>query len=138
MARSAAGIARTAVVEAVSVIAGAIIGTLVAAVFGWLFLSVSFGALAGSASVYVLALVTVAIFAVLYANLPATPAVLGSLGVGILLPTVIARFAFDAAEPLGTLLILNLVFALVALSVYRFVHASGLVRRAADDVADRA
>lgn len=137
MARSAAGIAQRAVVETVSVIAGAIIGTLVAAVFGWLFLSLSFGAIAGSPSVYILALVTVAIFAILYGNLPATPAVLGSLGVGILLPTVIAKFAFDSAQNLTTLLVLNLVFALIALSVYRFVHASGLVRRAADDVADR-
>ncbi len=137
MARSAAGIAQRAVVETVSVIAGAIIGTLVAALFGWLFLSLAFASLAAAPSVYILALVTVAIFAVLYGNLPATPAVLGSLGVGILLPTVIAKFAFDSTETLTTLLIVNLVFALTALSVYRFVHASGLVRRAADDVTDR-
>ena len=137
MARSAAGIAQRAVVETVSVIAGAIIGTLVAALFGWLFLSLAFASLAAAPSVYILALVTVAIFAALYGNLPATPAVLGSLGVGILLPTVIAKFAFDSTETLTTLLVVNLVFALTALSVYRFVHASGLVRRAADDVTDR-
>ena len=137
MARSAAGIARSAVVETVSVIAGAIIGTLVAALFGWLFLSLGFATLAASPSVYILALVTVAIFAVLYGYLPATPAVLGSLAVGILLPTVIAKFAFDSTETLATLLVVNVVFALTALSVYRFVHASGLVRQAASDVADR-
>lgn len=137
MARSAAGIARSAVVETVSVIAGAIIGTLIAAVFGWLFLSLGIATLAASPSVYILALVTVAIFAVLYGNLPATPAVLGSLSVGILLPTVIAKFAFDSAETLTTLLVINLVFAVVALSVYRFVHASGLMRQAAANVADR-
>jgi hypothetical protein len=134
MARSAAGIARSAVVETVSVIAGAIIGTLVAAIFGWLFLSLGFATLAASPSVYILALVTVAIFAGLYGYLPATP---GSLAVGILLPTVIAKFAFDSTETLTTLLVVNVVFALVALSVYRFVHASGLVRQAASDVADR-
>ncbi|WP_294640066.1 hypothetical protein [uncultured Aureimonas sp.] len=137
MARSAAGIARSAVVETVSVIAGAIIGTLVAAIFGWLFLSLGFATLAASPSVYILALVTVAIFAGLYGYLPATPAVLGSLAVGILLPTVIAKFAFDSTETLATLLAVNVVFALTALSVYRFVHASGLVRQAASDVADR-
>ena len=86
---------------------------------------------------YILSLVTVAIFAALYAYLPGTPATLASLAVGILLPTVIAKFAFDSVQTLGTVLLLNLVFALVALSVYRFVHASGLVRRAAADVTDR-
>ena len=65
------------------------------------------------------------------------PATLASLAVGILLPTVIVKFAFDTAIGLGNLLLLSLVFALAALSVYRFVHASGLVRRAAADVADR-
>ncbi|WP_182084098.1 hypothetical protein [Aureimonas sp. ME7] len=137
MARDAAGTARFVVVEAIAVLAGAIIGLLVAAVFGWLFLSVIFGSIAAAPGYYILALVTVLVFAVLYHRLPGTPAALASLAVGILLPTVIARFAFDRVEPLGSLVLLHLVFALVALSVYRFVHASGLVQRAADNVTDR-
>jgi len=137
MARTAAGIARFTLVEAVSVIAGAMVGTLAVAFFGWLFLSIDFASVAAAPAHYVLALVTVAIFAVLYAYLPGTPATLASLAVGILLPTVIAKFAFDSVQTTGTLLALNLVFALAALSVYRFIHASGLVRRAAADVADR-
>ena len=136
MARNAADLARFAVVETISVLAGALIGTLVMAAFGWLFLSLGFATLAAAPGFYILAVVTVAIFALLYAKLPGTPAALASLGVGIVLPTLIVRFAFDRADALGTLLLVHLVFALAALSVYRFVHASGLVRRAAD-AADR-
>ena len=137
MARNAADLARFAVVETISVLAGAIIGTLVMAAFGWLFLSLGFATLAASPLFYGQALVTVALFALLYAKLPGTPATLASLAVGIVLPSIIVRFAADRGDPLGTLLALHLVFALAALSVYRFVHASGLVRRAAHDVADR-
>ncbi|WP_062011996.1 hypothetical protein [Aureimonas sp. AU4] len=126
MAPGAAGIARFTVVEFIAVVAGAIIGLLATALFGWLFVSIGFGTVAASAGYYVLALVTVAIFSGLYAYLPGTPATLASLAVGILLPTLIVRFSFDAPQPLGTLLLLHLVFALVALSVYRFVHAGGL------------
>lgn len=137
MAGGTADKARFAIVEIIAVVAGAVMGTLVMALFGWLFLSLAFATVAAVPGYYILSLVTVALFAALYAYLPGTPATLASLGVGILLPTVIAKFAFDNASGLGSLLLLNLVFALAALSVYRFVHASGLVRRAAADVADR-
>jgi len=131
MDRSAAGLARFTAVELIAVVAGAFIGILATALFGWLFLSILFGTIAASVGYYVLALVTVGAFAVLYAYLPGTPATLASLAVGILLPTLIVRFSFDAPQTLGTLLLLHLVFALVALSVYRFVHAGGLARTGA-------
>lgn len=137
MAGGTADKARFAIVEIIAVVAGAVMGTLVMALFGWLFLSLAFATVAAVPGYYILSLVTVAIFAALYATLPGTPATLASLAVGILLPTVIVKFAFDTAIGLGNLLLLSLVFALAALSVYRFVHASGLVRRAAADVADR-
>ncbi|WP_062210717.1 hypothetical protein [Aureimonas sp. AU12] len=137
MAGGTADKARFAIVEIIAVVAGAVMGTLVMALFGWLFLSLAFATVAAVPGTYILSLVTVAIFAALYAYLPGTPATLASLAVGILLPTVIVKFAFDTAIGLGNLLLLSLVFALAALSVYRFVHASGLVRRAAADVADR-
>lgn len=137
MAGGTADKARFAIVEIIAVVAGAVMGTLVMALFGWLFLSLAFATVAAVPGTYILSLVTVAIFAALYATLPGTPATLASLAVGILLPTVIVKFAFDTAIGLGNLLLLSLVFALAALSVYRFVHASGLVRRAAADVADR-
>ena len=119
------------VLEAISVLAGAVIGTLVAAFVFWLFLDGSFALGAARVGPYILALVTVAIFAVLYHQLPATPAVLASLAAGILLPAVVVRFAADLALGWGSLLFLALVFALVSLSVYRFVHASGRARAVA-------
>lgn len=137
MAGNAADLARFTIVEAIAVLAGAVIGVLVEALFGWLFLSVAFASLAAAPGVYVLALVTVALFAVLYAKLPGTPATLASLAVGILLPFLVLRFGFDRTETTATLLTLTLVFALASLSVYRFVHASGLVRRASADLTDR-
>jgi hypothetical protein len=137
MAGTAADTARFAVVETISVLAGGVIGTLATALFGWLFLSLGFAAIAASPGFHILGIVTVALFALFYAKLPGTPATLLSLAVGVALPVVIVRFAFDRADTFGTLVTLELVFALVALSVYRFVHASGLVRRAAADAADR-
>lgn len=125
------------IVEVIAVLAGAVIGTIVASFVYWLFLDGSFALGAATLGPYVLALVTVAIFAVLYNRLPATPAVLASLAAGILLPAVVVRFAADLALGWGALLFLSLVFALVSLSVYRFVHASGRVRAAARGVTDR-
>lgn len=132
MARTAADTARFAVVEMISVLAGGVIGTLATALFGWLFLSLDFAGIATSPGFYVLGVVTVALFALFYAKLPGTPATLLSLGLGVALPVVIVRFAFDRTDTFATLVVLELAFAIVALSVYRFVHASGLVRRAAD------
>ncbi len=125
------------VLEAIAVLAGAMIGTLVAAFVFWLFLDGSFAVGAAQPGPYVLALVTVVIFAVLYHQLPATPAVLASLAVGIALPALVVRFAADLVLGWGSLLFLALVFALVSLSVYRFVHASGRARAVARGVADR-
>lgn len=124
-------------VEAIAVVAGAIIGTLVAGFFAWLFAGTPFATALFSGRDYVLALVVVVVFAVLYAKLEATPAVLASLAVGILLPTIIDRFAFGSSLSWAMLLFLNLVFALAALSTYRFVHANGAVRDVARQAADR-
>lgn len=125
------------IVEAIAVLAGAVIGTIVASFVYWLFLDGSFAQGAARLGPYVLALVTVALFAVLYNRLPGTPATLASLAVGVLLPAVVARFAADLVLGWGGLLFLALAFALVSLSVYRFVHASGRVRAAARGVAER-
>lgn len=125
------------IVDAIAIVAGAIIGTLVAGFFAWLFAGVPFATAMFSGRDYVLALVVVVLFAVFYAKLETTPAVLASLAVGILLPTVIDRFAFGSTLSWAMLLFLNLVFALAALSTYRFVHANGAVRDAASRAADR-
>lgn len=129
--------AKMVFVETVAVLAGAVIGTLVAGFCIWLFAGVPFMTAMFSPADYVLALVTVILFAVLYAKLDATPAVLASLAIGVLLPTVVDRFAFGSTLSLTSLVIANLVFAVVALSTYRFVHANGAVRDAARRAADR-
>lgn len=129
--------AKTVFVETVAVVAGAVIGTLVAGFCIWLFAGVPFMTAMFSPADYVLALVTVILFAVFYAKLDATPAVLASLAVGVLLPTVVDRFAFGSTLSLTSLVIANLVFAVVALSTYRFVHANGAVRDVARRAADR-
>lgn len=128
---------KSILVETIAVAAGAIIGTLVAGFFAWLFAGVPFSTAMFSGREYVLALVVVVLFAVFYAKLPATPAVLASLGLGILLPTIIDRFAFGSSLSWTMLLFLNLVFAVAALSTYRFVHANGTVRDVARQAADR-
>jgi hypothetical protein len=129
--------AKLVFVETVAVVAGAVIGTLVAGFCVWLFAGVPFLTAMFSPADYVLALVTVVLFAVFYAKLEATPAVLVSLAVGTALPTIVDRFAFGSTLGLTSLVLANLVFAVVALSTYRFVHANGAVRDASRRVADR-
>jgi hypothetical protein len=128
---------RRIVLEIIAVLAGAVIGTLVAGFCAWLFAGVPFVTAMFSARDYVLALVVVAIFAVFYAQMAATPAVLASLALGIALPTIVDRFAFGSTLAFTTLILVNLVFAVAALSAYRFVHANAQARGLAGDVAGR-
>lgn len=124
------------VLEVIAVIAGAIIGVLVAGFLAWLFAAVPFATAMFTMRDYILALVVVAIFAMFYAKLDGTPAVLASLALGIVLPTIVERFAFGSTFSWLTLLLLNLAFAVAALSTYRFVHANGTVREVAGKAAD--
>ena len=129
--------ARHIVLECIAVLAGAIIGTLVAGFLAWLFAGVAFTVAMFSPGDYVLALVTVAIFAVLYAKLDATPAVLTCLAVGTLMPTIVDRFAFAQTFGWLALILLNLAFAVAALSAYRFVHANAVAHEVADRASER-
>jgi hypothetical protein len=122
---------RRIVLEIISVLAGAVIGTLVAGFLAWLFAGEPFVAAMFSPRDYALALVVVTVFAVLYARLSATPAVLASLAVGTFLPVIVDRFAFGWNPGWLALVLVNLAFAVVALSAYRFVHANALAREAA-------
>lgn len=128
--------ARTIAIEVIAVLAGAIIGILVDDILSWLFAGESFALLTSSLSRYILALITVAIFAVLYAKLPPTPAALASFFVGVFLPTIMEKVAFGDVASWPMILFLNIVFALVALLTYRLVHANGAVRKVASDVSD--
>jgi hypothetical protein len=125
---------RLVLMEAIAVLCGAVIGLLVVNVLHWLFADGSFVALTVSFGRIVTALVTVAIFAVLYHYLPPTPAALASFFVGIILPSVIVLFSYDAPLTTSTVLVLYTVFSIVALLTYRFVLANAAVRRLASDV----
>lgn len=129
--------ARSVVLDAIAVLAGAVIATLVAGLFAWIFAGVDLQVSLASIGPWMVALVTVAVFAVLYAYLPKTPAALASLAFGILFPGILIRFAFDGTLTWAAILLVALVFALTALSVYRFIHADGRVRAAAERLSDR-
>lgn len=128
---------RMVVLEPIAVLAGAVIGTLVAGFAERLFAGVPLATTIGTVGPYVLALVTVAIFAALYHRLAATPAVLASLAVGIVLPSLVDRFAFGQTLGWPSLLLFNLVFAVAALAAYRFVHANARARDLSRRTADR-
>lgn len=82
-----------------------------------------------------MALVTVGLFAFYYRSMSQTPAALASFFTGVGLPAILDRFGFDTLLPWGTLLVLYVVFAIVALLTYRFVHATALAQGVADDIA---
>ncbi|MCW4113383.1 hypothetical protein NPA31_000225 [Aurantimonas sp. MSK8Z-1] len=128
---------RQIVLEVIAVLSGAILALLVTALIAWIFAGSDFFAIAASIGRLLTALVTVALFAVLYAYLPPTPAALASFFIGILLPAVLARYAFDDGTGWAGVLIEHIVFSLVALLTYRWVHAKGTARTLAAEVADR-
>ena len=124
---------RKILIEAIAVIAGAVIGLIVFDVVGWLFAGTGFLALISSVPRIVVAVIAIVAFAFYYNTMPATPAAIASLFTGIALPALVERFAFGSILSWGMLLFLFAVFALVALFTYRFVHANGTVRAVADE-----
>ncbi len=127
--------ARMTVLEVIAVVAGAVIGLLALDFASWLFADTSFFALLASPGRIVVALVTVGLFAFYYRSMSQTPAALASFFTGVGLPAILDRFGFDSLLPWGTLLVLYVVFAIVALLIYRFVHATALAQGVADDIA---
>ncbi|WAJ27216.1 hypothetical protein [Antarcticirhabdus aurantiaca] len=128
--------ARMTVLEIVAVLAGAVIGTLVLDFATWLLADGTFLSHFASPAWLVLALVTVALYALLYHKLPATPAVLGSFFIGILVPSVIVKLGFDSVLSWSTLFMLHAIFSLASLATYRFVHANAAVRKAVGEATD--
>ena len=106
------------ILECIAVLAGAVLGTVLTGLLAWLFAATPFAVAVASLGSYVLGLVTVALFAFLYHQLDRTPAALASLAVGVVLPTLVDR-------------------SVLALSIYRFVHANAASRQAASGVARR-
>lgn len=127
---------RMIVLEAIAVVAGAIIGLLVVDVFHWLFADSTFFAMISSLGRTIVVLVTVGLFAFYYRSMPPTPAALASFFTGVGLPAVLDKFGFDSPLSWGTLLFLYAIFAVVALFTYRFVHANTAVRRAVGQTPD--
>ncbi len=124
------------VLEIVAILAGAVIGTLVLDFATWLLADGTFLSHFASPAWLVLALVTVALYALLYHKLPATPAVLGSFFIGILVPSVIVKLGFDSVLSWSTLFMLHAIFSLASLATYRFVHANAAVRKAVGEATD--
>ncbi|QOG06677.1 hypothetical protein IGS74_19635 [Aureimonas sp. OT7] len=125
------------ILECIAVLAGAVLGTVLTGLLAWLFAGTPFAVAVASLGAYVLGLVTVALFAFLYHQLDRTPAALASLAVGVVLPTLVDRFVLGDTLGWTTIILLNLVFAVLALSIYRFVHANAASRQAARGVARR-
>lgn len=128
---------RLVLAEAIAVLCGAVIGLLVVNALHWLFADGDFVALTIAPGRIVLALVTVALFAVWYHYLPQTPAALASFFTGVALPVVIVRFSSDLPLGATTAVLLYAAFAVVALLTYRFVLANGAVRRVSSEAAGR-
>lgn len=125
---------RQFVLEVIAVVAGAVIGTLVVDVLSFVFADGAVFSMLASLGRLLIALVTVGLFAFYYRSMPPTPAALASFFTGVGLPAVIEKFGFDTLLSWGTILFLYAIFSLVALFTYRFVHASGTVRKVAADV----
>ncbi|MEF2073896.1 hypothetical protein [Consotaella aegiceratis] len=119
---------RMIILESIAVLVGAVIGKLVGDVAAWLFVGESLFMLLASVGRYLVALITVALFAVLYAKLPPTPAALASFFVGVLVPALFAKIALGTLASWPAALLLGVVFSLVALLTYRLVHANARVR----------
>lgn len=126
---------RLVLMEAIAVLCGAVIGLLAVNALHWLFADGDFLGLTVSLGRFALVIVTVAIFAVWYRYLPQTPAALASFFTGVLLPSAIVLFSYDAPLATTTVLLLYTAFSIVALLTYRFVLANAAVENVAAEVA---
>lgn len=126
--------ARMIVLEAIAVIVGAVIGLLVVDAFAWAFFNTAVFGMVASIGRWIVILFTVALFAFYYRQMPPTAAAIASFFTGVGLPFVAEKIVFGSSLPMSSLLFLFVVFAVVALFTYRFVHANGAVRGVAADV----
>ncbi|MCB8840737.1 hypothetical protein [Aurantimonas sp. VKM B-3413] len=125
---------RLIVLDAISVLAGAVIALFVVDVIAWIFLGTAIAGMVASLGRWVIILLTVALFAVYYRVLPTTAAALASFFTGVVLPLVAEKLIFGSSLPTTSLLFLYVVFAVVALFVYRFVRAGAPARGMAERV----
>ncbi|RFC62980.1 hypothetical protein DYI37_13610 [Fulvimarina endophytica] len=129
---------RFTALEVIAVLSGAIIGKLVFDGVSALFFDVTFLELFASPGRWIVALLTVALFSVIYQKWPATPAALACLTLGTLVTWTFFGLAFEHQQSTVVLIFMTLLFSAVALLTYRFVHSNAAVRRVASDMAGSA
>ena len=127
--------ARMIVLETIAVIVGAVIGLLVVDIFAWAFFNTAIFGMVASIGRWIVILFTVALFAFYYRQMPPTAAAIASFFTGVGLPLIAEKIIFGSSLPMGSLLFLFVVFAVVALFTYRFAHANAVVGTVANDVA---
>ncbi|MEX6507052.1 hypothetical protein [Jiella sp. M17.18] len=125
---------RLTVIDAIAVLAGAIIGLIVADIVAWAFFNTAFLGMVSSLGRWIIVLITVVLFAVYYRVLPPTGAAIAAFFTGIFLPLVAEKIVLGSSLPFNSLLVVFAVFSLVALFTYRFVHANGVVRDVAGEL----
>ncbi len=127
--------ARMTVLESIAVIVGAVIGLLVVDVIAWAFFNTAIFGMVASIGRWIVILFTVALFAFYYRQMPPTAAAIASFFTGVGLPFIAEKIVFGSSLPMSSILFLFVVFAVVALFTYRFVHANAALRAVATDIA---
>ena len=109
--------------DVAGVVLGGIAGTLVNSVAVSLVVGAPYLALVTSWGKYVVAIGTAALFIWFYHKTPHTVAAILSLVTGILIPSIVAKGIFGAGAGWAVVFFLNAIYAVVALFVYRSIHA---------------
>ena len=110
--------------DIIAVIAGGVLGAIAVNVVVALFNDVSLQELMLSWGRYVVAIAVTVTFPFLYRTFGTSLGAIISLLVGILVPSILAKLFFSTGDPAWTVLfVFNAVFAIVALMVYRAIHA---------------
>ena len=110
--------------DIVGVVLGGIAGTLVNSIAVSLVVGAPYMELVTSWGKYVVAIAVAATFIWFYAKTPTTVAAVLSLFTGIIVPSIIAKGVFGAEAGWATVFMLNAIYAVVALFVYRSVHGA--------------
>ena len=101
-----------------SIIAGGAGGLLLQSATITAYAGVSYLKLITTWGRYVVALLLVALFATLWRSLPRAQAIGLSLLLGIAIPSMLSRYMFSSTAPWSLLIIFNLIFTVLALSIW--------------------
>ncbi|MDY8108052.1 hypothetical protein U0C82_02670 [Fulvimarina sp. 2208YS6-2-32] len=129
---------RITALEVIAVLSGAIIGKVVFDGVSALAFDASFFDYFASVGRWIVAIVTVILFAVIYQKMPSTPAALVCLLLGTIVSWTFFGLAFESEQSSVVLVFMTLLFSAVALLTYRFVHSNAAVRKVAHDMSGTA